>query len=339
LRVFLSSFVFAVLAAWTSSSLAASDACRLALRWTAQVDQIENPQQDYLAWEKLGRAYMKEALDRPEDFPKLIPFAVRALQNAEELASYLAEESVFKRIQKELIYVEEMDGNFRFLNEVFVSARVKVLNFEQGVPDLAQDAMFVEDQVTSVFASNLSAIQRVILETDNMISSLQVAYRLVQRFSEDFLSAYFRAHLAEEGPKVSETIYAAAVPMYVELLRRIRFLLKEGEVEKAAEFFGRLTETALLLPTDSRTSTGLQLATGELFTPEINSIRYEVGRKVAELLGATGPVLFKEIGSVEAFALVRKFNQDLSKPHWGSLWLLSQYLKSLILLLKKQNSK
>jgi hypothetical protein len=142
-----------------------------------------------------------------------------------------------------------------------------------------------------------SDFERIRLETENMMAALKVSYLMLHRFSDEFLNEYFRDPNSSEALSASEIIYAAAPHLMGELMARVLYLLKNGDLEEGLERADRLLSVILLLPSDARTSQQLQMATGEILSPDPQHHRYQVGFRVANLFVLWRQGLFEEVES------------------------------------------
>jgi hypothetical protein len=277
--------------------------CKLRLLWVASVKSMKEPQRDWKSWEALGVSFYRMALKNPSEFPVRIRFALQALRNAHEIAYWDAAPELIEKVQRELVYVEEMEGNFLFLNDTFSTSRVRVLNNGSELGNLVTN-LWSPDDITVALASAPRAestlnsdFERIRLETENMMAALKVSYLMLHRFSDEFLNEYFRDPNSSEALSASEIIYAAAPHLMGELMARVLYLLKNGDLEEGLERADRLLSVILLLPSDARTSQQLQMATGEILSPDPQHHRYQVGFRVANIFVLWRQGLFEEVES------------------------------------------
>ncbi len=275
--------------------------CRLGLLWTAAIQSMKDPQRDWSSWESLGVSFYRYALKNPSEFPIRIRFAVQALHNAAEIADWDAAPKIRERIGNELIYLEELEGNFLFLNDTFATARVRVLNSEGGIEGL-DSRLWSPDLITEALAGTAGSsdpqkadFERVRLETENMMAALKTSFLMLKRFPDDFLRQYFRDPNSMDSPDVGELIYAAAPILMRELMDRIFYLLEHGEISDGLERIDQLLRVILLLPSDSRPLDQIHSATGELTASDVTYHRYEVGMRVVDSFILWSPLVLREV--------------------------------------------
>lgn len=278
---------------------------------------MQDPQRDWKAWEDLGLSFYRSALKRPSEFPVRIRFAIQALRNAHEIADWESDSESLKRIQKELIYAEEMDGNFLFLNDTFSLSRVRALNLSGGWA-APLSPLWEPDLVTSIFAgpgksfsSSDREVERIRLETENMMAALKVSYLMLYRFSDEFLGEYYREPASADIPAVSEMMYSAAPAFLAELLARLLYLVEKDDLETSLKRVDQFLSILLLLPSDRRGPHELQIATGSLLSSDPAYHRYEVGFRGVDLFMAWSLKLFQNVESR---------NMDLDRQDLRDRW-------------------